>query len=219
MGLVGESGCGKTTLGQLLVKLLEPSGGKIYFKDRDITGLNGKKVFDLRRRMQIVFQHPESAFNPRMRVYDSMAEPVRIHGLAENRQVEKDIIYHSLKEVGIEKELLGRYPRELSGGQIQRLALARVLILKPEFVVADEPTSMLDVSVQAQVLELMQKLKQDYGITMLFISHDLEVVRCISDRLAVMRGGQIVEVGKVEEVFEHPGHPYSKELFSTLRFL
>lgn len=211
-GLVGESGCGKSTLAQILVRLIKPDEGKIYFKNKDITALKTGELFKLRSEMQIIFQHPQSSFNPRMKIYNSMVEPLRIHKLAPDKQREEEIINELLDMVGLKEEHLYRYPRELSGGEIQRLVLARVLSLKPQLIIADEPTSMLDVSVQAQILQLFKELQHKFGISLLFISHDLDVVRSISNRLAVMYEGKIVEHGDTRTIYNCPQHPYSQRL-------
>ncbi len=192
LGLVGESGSGKTTIGRAILRLVEPTSGRIFFDGEDITKLNGKKLKNLRRKMQMIFQHPESSLNPRMKIYDSIAEPMRIHKLC-NKTEEKEGIFKLIETVNLNREILSRYPHEISGGEIQRVVLARVLSLNPGFIVADEPTSMLDVSVQAQILNLMKNLQKEFGITYLFISHDLDVVRWMSDEIAVMNNGKIVD--------------------------
>ncbi|MEA2032261.1 MAG: dipeptide/oligopeptide/nickel ABC transporter ATP-binding protein [Euryarchaeota archaeon] len=192
LGLIGESGCGKTTVGRTILRLIEPTEGKIFFDGEDITRLNGNKLKKLGREMQVIFQNPESSLNPRMRIYDSIAEPLRIHKVC-NKKEEKGMIFELIETVNLNEELLFRYPHELSGGQIQRVVIARILSLNPKFIIADEPTSMLDVSVQAQILNLMKDLQEKYGISYLFISHDLEVVEWMSDEIAIMDKGVIVE--------------------------
>lgn len=192
LGLVGESGCGKTTVGRTILRLIEPTEGKMFFDGEDITSLNGSKLKKLGREMQIIFQNPESSLNPRMKIYDSIAEPLRIHKIC-NKNEEKERIFELIETVNLNEELLFRYPHELSGGQIQRVAIARILSLNPKFIVADEPTSMLDVSVQAQILNLLKDLQRKYAISYLFISHDLEVVEWMSDEIAIMHKGKIVE--------------------------
>ncbi|WP_241080916.1 ATP-binding cassette domain-containing protein [Natranaerofaba carboxydovora] len=214
-GLVGESGCGKSTLAHLLLKLLEPSEGNIIIDGLDITKLKPKQLFELRSKIQIVFQHPESSFNPMFKIYKSMVEPLRLHRLVKDKTEEKHLIHRSLDMVGLKEGHLKRYPHELSGGQIQRLVLARILLLKPQIIVADEPTSMLDVSVQAQVLSLLKELQLNLDITLVLISHDLEVIRFTSDRLGVMHEGKLVEQGQSDEILNNPSHPYSKELISA----
>ncbi len=214
-GLVGESGCGKSTLAHLLVRLLEPESGKIYIDGVDITGLKPKELFRLRSEVQIIFQHPQASFNPRFKIYTSMAEPIKLHKLVNTKKEEKEYINQLIKMVGLKKEHLHRYPHELSGGQIQRLVLARILSLKPKVLIADEPTSMLDVSVQAQILNLIKELQEKFDISLLLISHDLEVVRWASDRLGVMHKGKIVEEKKTEELLDAPLHWYSRQLISA----
>ncbi|MDD3042615.1 MAG: dipeptide/oligopeptide/nickel ABC transporter ATP-binding protein [Methanosarcinaceae archaeon] len=192
LGLVGKSGCGKSTLGRTVLRLLEPTAGKVFFEDREISGLRGRELKKLGTEMQIIFQHPEASLNPKMRIYDCIAEPLRIHGLC-GKEAEKTRVLELIGGVALDEELLFRYPRELSGGQLQRVVIARILGLKPKFIVADEPTSMLDPLVQAQILTLLKKLQQDCGISFLFISHDPAVVEWMSDEVAVMEGGKIVE--------------------------
>jgi oligopeptide/dipeptide ABC transporter ATP-binding protein len=219
LGLVGESGCGKSTLGRVILRLIPPSDGRIFFKDRNVSTAGQRELIKMRAKMQIVFQHPESALNPRMRIYDSLIEPMRIQHLVNNRSEENKKANELIELVGLNKEHLNRYPHELSGGQIQRVVLARILSLQPEFIVADEPTSMLDVSVQAQVLNLFKDIQQQYHITYLFISHDLDVVRWMSDRIAVMYEGMIVEIGPAADVCENPQHPYTSLLVDSFSAL
>jgi len=213
--LVGQSGCGKSTLARIILKLLPPSGGKVFFKGRDITAAPARELSAVRRKMQIIFQHPETALNPRMKIYASLAEPMRIQKLVANRNEEKARVSDLLEQVGLAAEHLTRYPHELSGGQIQRVVLARILSLHPEFIVADEPTSMLDVSVQAQVLNIFKNIQKQYHLAYLFISHDLEVIRCMSDRIAVMYRGRIIETGPADAVYKNPQHPYTSLLVNT----
>lgn len=192
LGLVGESGCGKSTLGRLLLRLIEPTSGSIFFEGEEITRLDRATMRAKRPRMQMIFQDPESSLNPRMRIEDSIAEPFRLGLAGEMKSSEiKRRIRELVEIVGLNREHVNRYPYQLSGGQNQRVVLARILAVKPQFIVADEPTASLDVSVQAQILRLIMDLKRDYGLTMLFISHDLEVVRRMSDRIAVMEDGRI----------------------------
>jgi len=192
LGLVGKSGCGKSTLGRTVLRLLEPTSGKVLFEGQDIAGLKGSALKSLGTRMQIIFQNPESCLNPRMKVYDAIAEPLRLHRLCE-RDEERGRIQELIEAVSLSEELLFRYPGELSGGQLQRVAIARVLGLKPKLIVADEPTSMLDPLVQAQVLSLLKSLQEDYRISFLFISHDMEIVKWMSDGIAVMEKGKIID--------------------------
>jgi len=199
LGLVGESGCGKSTLGRSLLRLIEPTSGSITFDGTDITRLGRGELRRMRHRMQMIFQDPESSLNPRMKIGDSVSEPLRL-GLC-GKMGRKEIlerVYELMEVVGLNPEHYGRYPYQLSGGQNQRVVLARILAINPEFIVADEPTASLDVSVQAQILRLMMDLKSAYGLTMLFISHDLEVVRHMSDRIAVMKCGRIEQVYRNE---------------------
>lgn len=191
LGLVGKSGCGKSTLGRTVLRLLEPTSGRVLFDGQDISGLKGSALKSLGKRMQIIFQNPESCLNPRMKVYDAIAEPLRLHRICEKDE-ERRRIQELIEAVSLGEELLFRYPRELSGGQLQRVAIARVLGLNPEFIVADEPTSMLDPLVQAQILFLLKKLQTEYGISFLFISHDMQVVEWMSDKVAFMEEGKIV---------------------------
>ncbi len=194
LGLVGESGCGKTTVGRLLLKLIEPTSGNIFFDGTDITKLSRREMRILRPRMQMIFQDPESSLDPRMRIGESIAEPFRL-GLRGNisRNEWKEKVLELIDIVGLNPEHLNRFPYQLSGGQNQRVVLARILAINPEFIVADEPTASLDVSVQAQILRLMMDLKSEFGLTMLFISHDMEVIRHMSDRIAVMEKGRIID--------------------------
>jgi oligopeptide/dipeptide ABC transporter ATP-binding protein len=214
LGLVGESGCGKTTLGRTIIRLTEPTSGQILFDGRNITEMRSKELKALRSQMQIVFQDPFSSLNPRMTVLDIVGRPLELQGVRGKEKT--DLVLEMLINVGMEKDHLKRYPHEFSGGQRQRIAIARALILKPKFIVLDEPTSSLDVSVQAQILNLLNKLKKDFKLTCLFISHDLSVVKHISDRIAVMYVGEIIEVAKKSELFKSPAHPYTQALLSAI---
>lgn len=209
LGLIGESGSGKTTLGKLLLRLLEPTSGRLFFEGSDIFALSGKELRRLRPRMQMIFQDPNGSLNSRMTTRESIAEPLRLMGMTGRREISAEV-GRLVEKVGLGPEHLNRRPGELSGGQNQRIALARVLALSPAFIVADEPTSALDASIQAQMLEIMTDLKREMGLTYLFISHDLRVVRHMSDRVAVMCRGRIVEIGDTEDVFRHPVHPYTR---------
>lgn len=213
-GLVGESGCGKTTLGRIILRLIEPAGGKILFDGVDITRLGRKELRPFRRRMQIIFQDPVGSLNPRKTVGGIVGEPLRISG-EKGEQVRKKVA-EILDVVGLPPDSIGRYPHEFSGGQRQRLGLARALVLRPEFLMADEPVSALDVSIQAQILNLLMSLKEKFDLTMLFISHDLRVVRSLCDRVGVMYLGRIVEEGPVGEVYSHPVHPYTEALVGAI---
>lgn len=220
LGLVGESGCGKSTLARTILGLIPPSSGRVLFQGQEVLSSRGRMKKEFCGSMQIIFQHPESALNPRMKIQDSLLEPMLIQKIGMTRDEMKSKSYELLKQVGLSEEHLSRYPHELSGGQIQRVVLARVLSLSPRFLIADEPTSMLDVSVQAQVLRLLKQIQAENGIGLLFISHDIEVVKWMSDRMAVMYRGQIVESAATEELVKNPVHPYSRllvEVFSSLK--
>jgi oligopeptide transport system ATP-binding protein len=215
-GLVGESGCGKTTAGRVLVKLYEPSGGEILYNGEDITKAKGQDAKRLNRKLQMIFQDPQASLNPRMVVGDSIAEGIDIHGLARNKSERLERVRELLETVGLNKEHANRYPHEFSGGQRQRIGVARALAVDPEFIVADEPVSALDVSIQAQVINLMRRLQEERGLTYLFISHDLSVVKYISDRVGVMYLGQLVEMAESDELYENPLHPYTRALLSAV---
>jgi len=215
LGLVGESGCGKTTVGKLLLRLIEPTSGEIIFDGIDLLQLKRKELRRLRPRMQMIFQDPEASLNPRMKIGDSIAEPLKLQGTMGKSEI-KDKVSELIETVGLNPEHVNRYPYQLSGGQNQRVVLARVLALNPDFIVADEPTSSLDVSVQAQILNLIQDLKRELHLTLLFISHDLEVVRRMSDRIAVMYYGKIVEIGNTNDIFGYERHPYTNTLISPV---
>ena len=212
LGIVGESGSGKSTIAKLVARLLKPTSGRIYFNGTEITSLYDKEFRSFRPRIQIIFQHPETALNPRMKIYDSIAEPLRIHRLVGSRREERARVKELIREVNLPTELLSRYPAMCSGGEVQRVVIARILALEPELVVADEPTSMLDVSVQAQVLSLMKRLQRDRRISYLFISHDVGVVKAFCDEVLVLRRGEVVEHGKSERVFLSPSHEYTRML-------
>jgi oligopeptide transport system ATP-binding protein len=216
LGLVGESGCGKTTVGRVLVRLYEPSGGEIFYNGDDITKVEGDDTKRLHRKMQMIFQDPQASLNPRMVVSDIIAEGIDIHGLARNKRERLERVHELLDTVGLNKEHANRYPHEFSGGQRQRLGVARALAVDPEFIVADEPVSALDVSIQAQVINLMRRLQEERGLTYLFISHDLSVVKYISDRVGVMYLGQLVEMAHSDELYENPLHPYTRSLLSAV---
>jgi len=213
-GLVGESGCGKTTLGRMILRLIEPSGGRILFDGNDITRLDRNLMRAFRQRMQIIFQDPFGSLNPRKTIESIVGEPLRIAGTPGAEVREK--VQEMIGLVGLSADSPGRYPHEFSGGQRQRIGIARALILHPEFLVADEPVSALDVSIQAQILNLLMDLKGHLAFTVFFISHDLRVVRSICDRVAVMYLGRIVEKGKVEDLYQRPVHPYTEELIRAI---
>jgi peptide/nickel transport system ATP-binding protein len=215
LGLVGESGCGKSTVGRTLLRLYKPTGGRIVFDGQDITELGETDLQPLRRRMQIVFQDPFASLNPRHSVGRIVGEPLRVHGLARGRTA-AGRVRQLLGTVGLPADAATRYPHEFSGGQRQRIGLARALAVNPDFVVADEPVSALDVSIQAQIVNLMEELQSEFGLTYLFIAHDLAVVRHISDRIAVMYLGWIVEISAADDLYENPLHPYTISLLSAV---
>ena len=215
LGLVGESGCGKTTTGRLLLRLIEPTSGSVYFEGRDLTKLRADDVKRIRSDMQIVFQDPYASLNPRLPIGEIVGEGLANQGVRNRRQREERVAA-ILEKVGLRRYYINRYPHEFSGGQRQRIGLARALVLNPKFVVADEPVSALDVSIQSQVLNLMADLKEEFGLTYLFISHNLSVVEHISDRVGVMYLGKLVELAATEELFRNPKHPYTQFLLSAI---
>jgi peptide/nickel transport system ATP-binding protein len=215
LGLVGESGCGKSTVGRAILRLYEPTDGKIRFDGQDITNMGERELRPLRRRMQMVFQDPFASLNPRHSVARIVSEPLRVHGLTKGKAAVKRV-KELLDIVGLPQDAAGRYPHEFSGGQRQRIGLARSLALNPDFIVCDEPVSALDVSIQAQIINLLEGLQSDFDLTYLFIAHDLAVVRHISDRIAVMYLGWIVEVSSAEELYNNPLHPYTISLLSAV---
>ncbi len=216
LGLVGESGCGKTTVGRTLLKIYQPDGGKIFYEGRDITKTGRKEQLELCKKMQMIFQDPYSSLNPFMTVGEIISEGLDIHGIGSTREERSEIMHALLKQVGLHHSHANRFPHEFSGGQRQRVGIARALAVNPEFIVCDEAISALDVSVQAQIVNLLLDLREQRDLSYLFISHDLSVVRYISHRVAVMYLGRIVEFGSSEEVYAHPVHPYTVGLMSAV---
>ncbi|MFJ5515927.1 ABC transporter ATP-binding protein [Streptomyces griseoluteus] len=216
LGIVGESGCGKSTVAKLLCHLERPTAGEIRFRGEDITGASGRRLKEVRRNIQMVFQDPYTSLNPRMTVGDIVGEPYEIHPEVAPKGERRRRVQELLEVVGLDPEFLGRYPHQFSGGQRQRIGIARALALRPEVIVADEPVSALDVSVQAQVINLLARLQAEFGLSYVFIAHDLSIVRHISDRVAVMYLGRIVETGTDAEIYEHPTHPYTQALLSAV---
>jgi len=215
LGLVGESGSGKTTIGRTIVRLYKPTAGQIMFGDKDLATMEGEELRQARQRIQMVFQDPFASLNPRYTIGSLIAEPMHIYKVASNREI-RERTEELLRVVGLRPEYIDRYPHEFSGGQRQRIAVARALSLNPEFVIADEPVSALDVSIRAQVLNLLQRLQQQFNLTYLFVSHDLSVVRHVADRIAVMYLGKIVELSDRDELYAAPKHPYTKALLSAI---
>ncbi len=215
LGLVGESGCGKTTIGRAMLRLIEPTSGEVRFNGQDILKLRGRKLKPIRRDMQIIFQDPYASLDPRVPVGESVAEGLRIHKIG-NRRQQDEIVMDTLSKVGLEDYYARRYPHEFSGGQRQRIGIARALALRPKFIVADEPVSALDVSIQSQVLNILKDLQAEFDLTYLFIAHNLSVVEHISDRVAVMYLGKIVELAERDELFRSPLHPYTQALMSAI---
>ena len=215
LGLVGESGCGKTTLGRAIVKLVEPTAGSILFESEDIAKLSGAELRRRRRKFQMIFQDPYGSLNPRMTVGQIIGEAIDIHHLAENSSARQKRIMELLRAVGLDQTQAQRYPHEFSGGQRQRIGIARALALRPKFIVADEPVSALDVSVGAQIVNLLAKLQREFGLTYLFISHSIPVVRYLATRIAVMYRGKIVEIGATPQISMQPQHPYTRSLLQA----
>jgi len=215
LGLVGESGCGKSTLGRVIVRLQPATSGQVFFEDIDLTKVRGEKLRRTRQRIQMIFQDPYASLNPRMTVGDIVSEPLRNFGVAKGRKAEQKV-QEVMRVVGLNPNFVNRYPHEFSGGQRQRIGIARALVLNPTFIVADEPVSALDVSIQAQIVNLMEDLQSRFNLTFLFIAHDLSVVRHISDRVAVMYLGKIVEIGPSDSIRDKPLHPYTKVLESSV---
>ncbi|MGY4707930.1 ABC transporter ATP-binding protein [Candidatus Bipolaricaulota sp. J31] len=215
LGLVGESGSGKTTTGRIIVRLIEPTRGEVVFDGLDLLKLKGRALKAMRKRIQMIFQDPASSLNPRKTVGQIVAEPLHVHGMVRGRALEERLV-HTLELAGLSARFLNRYPHELSGGQRQRVGIARALAVGPEFIVCDEPVTALDVSIQAQILNLLMDLQEELSLTYLFIAHDLSVVRHVSDRVAVMYLGKIVEIGDVDAIFSAPKHPYTQALLAAV---
>lgn len=216
LGLVGESGCGKSTTGRTILQLLEATEGEIHFEGKNLLELNKKDLREIRKDMQIIFQDPYASLNPRMTVADIVGEPLDIHNLADNKKERQERVLEILDTVGMGEEHMRRYPHEFSGGQRQRIGVARALAVDPKLIIADEPVSALDVSIQAQVINMMQDLQDDFDLTYLFIAHDLSVVKHISDRIAVMYLGKLVEMAEKNELFQNTMHPYTQALLSAI---
>jgi oligopeptide transport system ATP-binding protein len=215
LGLVGESGCGKSTLARSILQLIPPTSGSVRFQGEEITGLGGKGNRQLRGRMQMIFQDPYSSLNPRKRIAQTVGDPMRLHGIVPRNGV-RDAVRELLETVGLNPEHYNRFPHEFSGGQRQRIGIARALALKPQLIIADEPVSALDVSIQAQIINLLEDLQNEFGLTYVFVAHDLSVVRHVADRIAVMYLGKIVEIGPAASVYESPIHPYTMSLLSAV---
>jgi oligopeptide transport system ATP-binding protein len=216
LGLVGESGCGKSTTGRTIIQLYRPTSGRVYYKDQELTKFRRGELRQLRRNMQIIFQDPYASLNPRLTVGDIIGEPLEVHGVEKSKKNRRERVKELLKVVGLSPYFINRYPHEFSGGQRQRIGVARALALEPEFIVCDEPISALDVSIQAQIVNLLEELQDKMGLTFLFIAHDLSMVRHISDRTAVMYLGKIVELAEREELYNNACHPYTKALLSAV---
>ncbi|WP_339213175.1 oligopeptide/dipeptide ABC transporter ATP-binding protein [Ornithinibacillus sp. FSL M8-0202] len=215
-GLVGESGCGKSTIGRTIIGLYNRTEGEVLFKGQNVHELDEKKMFQLRQKMQMIFQDPYASLNPRSTVREVIAEPMEVHKLYKTKQEQTERVYQLLEEVGLNRDHANRYPHEFSGGQRQRIGIARALALNPDFIIADEPISALDVSVQAQVVNLLKELQEEKGLTFLFIAHDLSMVKQISDRIGVMYLGNMVELTDSEHLYENPLHPYTQALLSAI---
>ena len=217
LGLVGESGCGKSTTGRTIIRLYDATDGEVLFNGVNVHGKKSKKQLkDFNRKMQMIFQDPYASLNPRMKVVDIIAEGIDIHGLAKTKEERLERVYSLLETVGLNREHANRYPHEFSGGQRQRIGIARALAVKPEFIIADEPISALDVSIQAQVVNLLKNLQKEHGLTYLFIAHDLSMVKYISDRIGVMYFGKLVELAPADELYSNPIHPYTQSLLSAI---
>ena len=215
LAVAGESGCGKSTLAKAIILLENAKSGEIKFQDENIFTMNKSELKNFRKKVQMIFQNPYSSLDPKMKIFDTLKESLKINTDFDENEIEK-IIYKTIEKTGLDKECLKLYPHEFSGGQRQRIAIARALVLNPEFILADEPVSALDVSIQAQIINLLKELKEDYNLTFLFISHDMSVIKYLADRVAIMYLGEIIELGKTDEIFFAPEHPYTKALLSSV---
>lgn len=215
LAVAGESGCGKSTLAKTIIKLENPSSGEILFDNDDMLKMNSHALKDFRKHVQMIFQNPYSSLNPKMKIYDTLKEPLKVNTKLSECEI-REIVLEKIKQVGIDESCLCLYPHEFSGGQRQRIAIARALVLNPEFILADEPVSALDVSIQAQIINLLKELKEKYDLTFMLITHDLSVIKYLADRVAIMYLGEIVEIGTVEDIFNNPKHPYTQALLSSV---
>ncbi|MBR5555384.1 ABC transporter ATP-binding protein [bacterium] len=215
LAIAGESGCGKSTLAKAIIKLEEPIQGEILFKEKDMLKMSSTELKEFRKHVQMIFQNPYSSLDPKMKIYDTLKEPLKINTTLSNSEIDK-IIEETISKVGLDKDCLSLYPHEFSGGQRQRIAIARALVLSPEFILADEPVSALDVSIQAQIINLLKELRDNFNLTFMLITHDMGVIKYLADRVAIMYLGEIIEIGNVEEIFNNPKHPYTKALLSSV---